>query len=111
MAVPSEKFVSQPAQIHAATTGYEDILPPDALAFLARLHRLVEPRRQQLLQAPRQRPARYDAGVLPDFRVDTKAIRESNWTVAPIPAALQDRRVEITGPVERKMIINALNSR
>ena len=110
MAVPSEKFVSQPAQIHAATTGYEDILPPDALAFLARLHRLVEPRRQQLLQARRQRQARYDASVLPDFRVDTKAIRESNWTVAPIPAALQDRRVEITGPVERKMIINALNS-
>ena len=110
MAVPSEKFVSQPAQIHAATTGYEDILTPDALAFLARLHRLVEPRRQQLLQARRQRQARYDAGVLPDFRVDTKAIRESDWTVAPIPAALQDRRVEITGPVERKMIINALNS-
>ena len=110
MAVPSEKFVSQPAQIHAATTGYEDILTPDTLAFLARLHRLVEPRRQQLLQARRQRQARYDAGVLPDFRIDTKAIRESNWTVAPIPAALQDRRVEITGPVERKMIINALNS-
>ena len=110
MAVPSEKFVSQPAQIHAATTGYEDILTSDALAFLARLHRLVEPRRQQLLQARRQRQARYDASVLPDFRVDTKAIRESNWTVAPIPAALQDRRVEITGPVERKMIINALNS-
>ncbi len=110
MAVPSEKFVSQPAQIHAATTSYEDILTPDALAFLARLHRLVEPRRQQLLQARRQRQARYDAGVLPDFRVDTKAIRESDWTVAPIPAALQDRRVEITGPVERKMIINALNS-
>ena len=110
MAVPSEKFVSQPAQIHAATTGYEDILTSDALAFLARLHRLVEPRRQQLLQARRQRQARYDAGVLPDFRIDTKAIRESNWTVAPIPAALQDRRVEITGPVERKMIINALNS-
>ena len=110
MAVPSEKFVSQPAQIHAATTGYEDILTPDALAFLAQLHRLVEPRRQQLLQARRQRQARYDAGVLPDFRVDTKVIRESDWTVAPIPTALQDRRVEITGPVERKMIINALNS-
>ena len=110
MAVPSENFVSQPAQIHAATAGYEDILTPDALAFLAQLHRLVEPRRHQLLQARRQRQARYDAGVLPDFRVDTKAIRESDWTVAPIPTALQDRRVEITGPVERKMIINALNS-
>jgi malate synthase len=110
MAVPSEKFVSRPAQIHAATTGYEEILTPDALAFLAQLHRFVEPRRQQLLQARRQRQARYDAGALPDFRPDTKAIRESDWEVAPIPAALQDRRVEITGPVERKMIINALNS-
>ena len=110
MAVPSEKFVSSSAQIHAITAGYEDILTPDALAFLARLHRFAEPRRQQLLQARRQRQARYDAGALPDFRPDTKAIRESAWKVAPIPTALQDRRVEITGPVERKMIINALNS-
>jgi malate synthase len=110
MAVPSEKFVSRPAQIHAQTRGYEDILTPEALAFLARLHRYAEPRRQQLLKARTQRQARYDAGALPNFRADTKAIRESDWTVAPIPAALQDRRVEITGPVERKMIINALNS-
>ncbi|RDS84067.1 malate synthase A [Dyella psychrodurans] len=110
MAVPSEKFVSRSAEILAETAGYEDILTPDVLAFLARLHRFAEPRRQQLLQARRQRQARYDMGVLPDFRVDTKAIRESDWKVAPIPAALQDRRVEITGPVERKMIINALNS-
>jgi malate synthase len=110
MAVPSEKFVSQPAQIHAETCGYEDILTPEALAFLARLHRFAEPRRQQLLKARTQRQARYDACALPDFRADTQAIRESDWTVAPIPAALQDRRVEITGPVERKMIINALNS-
>jgi malate synthase len=110
MAVPSEKFVSRPAQIHADTRGYEDILTPEALAFLARLHRYAEPRRQQLLKARTQRQVRYDAGALPDFRADTKAIRESDWTVAPIPAALQDRRVEITGPVERKMIINALNS-
>ena len=110
MAVPSEKFVAQPARILADTTGYADILTPDALVFLARLHRLAEPRRQALLQARRQRQARYDTGCLPDFRPDTKTIRESDWHVAPIPAALQDRRVEITGPVERKMIINALNS-
>jgi malate synthase len=110
MAVPSEKFVSQPVEILARTAGYEQILSPDALAFLARLHRFAEPRRQQLLAARRQRQAHYDMGVLPDFRADTQAIRESDWTVAPIPAALQDRRVEITGPVERKMIINALNS-
>ncbi|GAB2571404.1 malate synthase A [Dyella jejuensis] len=110
MAVPSEKFVSQSAEIHTDHPGYADILTSEALAFLARLHRYAEPRRQSLLQARRQRQARYDAGCLPDFRVDTRAIRESEWTVAPIPAALQDRRVEITGPVERKMIINALNS-
>ena len=110
MAVPSEKFVSQPVQVHAPLAGYTDILTSETLAFLARLHRFAEPRRQQLLQARRQRQARYDAGVLPDFRPDTRDIREGGWTVAPIPAALQDRRVEITGPVERKMIINALNS-
>jgi malate synthase len=110
MAVPSEKFVSQPVQVHANLAGYADILTSEALAFLARLHRFAEPRRQQLLQARRQRQARYDAGALPDFRPDTRDIREGDWTVAPIPAALQDRRVEITGPVERKMIINALNS-
>ncbi|WP_233840599.1 malate synthase A [Dyella sp. 2HG41-7] len=115
MAVPSEKIVSQPAlsqpvQVQAKTVGYEDILTPEALAFLARLHRFAEPRRQQLLEARRQRQARYDAGAFPDFRADTLAIRESDWTVAPIPTALQDRCVEITGPVERKMIINALNS-
>ena len=110
MAVPSEKLVSRPVQVHANTAGYVDALTPDALAFLGRLHRFAEPRRQELLKARRERQARYDAGVLPDFRPDTQAIRESDWTVAPIPAALQDRRVEITGPVERKMIINALNS-
>ena len=110
MAVPSEKLVNRPIDIDADTTGYEDILTPDALAFLARLHRFAEPRRRQLLEARRERQARYDAGVLPDFRPDTQEIREGDWTVAPIPAVLQDRRVEITGPVERKMIINALNS-
>jgi malate synthase len=110
MAVPSEKLVSRPIEIQADTTAYEDLLTPEALAFLARLHRFAEPRRRQLLEARRQRQACYDAGVLPDFRPDTREIRQGDWTVAPIPAALQDRRVEITGPVERKMIINALNS-
>ncbi|MBE1159592.1 malate synthase A [Dyella acidiphila] len=110
MAVLSEKLVAQPAWILADGAAYRDILTPDALAFLAHLHRCAEPKRQALLKARRQRQARYDAGALPDFRPDTQAIRESDWLVAPIPAALQDRRVEITGPVERKMIINALNS-
>ncbi|HEU4669778.1 MAG TPA: malate synthase A [Dyella sp.] len=110
MAVPQERLQPTQAQIHADTTGYEDILTADALAFLARLHHAAEARRQQLLRARHERQARYDAGCLPNFRSDTRAIREGDWRVAPIPAALQDRRVEITGPVERKMIINALNS-
>jgi len=110
MAVPSEKLVSRPIQVHANSAGYGDVLTPEALAFLGRLHRFAEPRRQQLLKARSECQARYDAGVLPDFRPDTQVIRDGDWTVAPIPAALQDRRVEITGPVERKMIINALNS-
>jgi malate synthase len=97
-------------EIHADRAGYEDVLTPAALAFLTQLHRRFEARRQRLLQVRRELQVRFDAGALPDFRADTAAIRESDWRVAPIPAALQDRRVEITGPVERKMIINALNS-
>ncbi|MDP9586662.1 malate synthase A [Burkholderia ambifaria] len=90
--------------------GYEAILTPDALALVAALHRTFEPRRQALLQARVERTKRLDAGERPDFLADTKAIREGDWKVAPLPADLQCRRVEITGPVERKMIINALNS-
>jgi len=111
MAVPKERVVLTPAQVHGATTPEHDaILTPAALAFLASLHRLFDARRRELLAERHARQARYDVGVLPDFRPDTAAIREGDWTVAPIPAALRDRRVEITGPVERKMIINALNS-
>jgi malate synthase len=90
--------------------GHEAILTPDALAFVAALHRAFEPRRQALLQARVERTKRLDAGERPDFLTDTQAIRAGDWTVAPLPADLQCRRVEITGPVERKMIINALNS-
>jgi malate synthase len=89
---------------------HEAILPEPALTLLADLHRRFEPRRQALLAERAKVQARCDAGELPDFRADTRAIRESGWKVAPIPAALQDRRVEITGPVDRKMVINALNS-
>ena len=110
MAVPRERLESGTIEIHADRSGYESILTPAALGFLTQLHRQFESTRQRLLQARRVRQAGYDAGELPDFRADTAAIRESDWRVAPIPAALQDRRVEITGPVERKMIINALNS-
>ncbi|ABX14913.1 malate synthase A [Burkholderia multivorans] len=90
--------------------GYEAILTPDALELVAALHRAFEPRRQALLQARVERTKRLDAGERPDFLPETKAIREGDWKVAPLPADLQCRRVEITGPVERKMIINALNS-
>jgi len=94
----------------AMAPGYETVLTPEALALLAELHRRFEPARRRLLAARRERQAAFDAGELPDFRADTRALRESDWQVAPIPAALQARRVEITGPVERKMIVNALNS-
>lgn len=111
MAVPADQFASPAVEIRAVLKpGYEQILTPAALAFLAALHRRFDPTRRALLDARQQRQARFDAGELPDFLESTRLIRESDWTVAPIPAALIDRRVEITGPVERKMIINALNS-
>ncbi|WGM37534.1 malate synthase A [Caulobacter sp. NIBR1757] len=87
-----------------------EILTPEALAFVADLHRTFDGRRRELLAARKARQAAFDAGALPDFLPQTAAIRAADWTVAPIPADLQDRRVEITGPVDRKMIINALNS-
>ncbi|MDE1155163.1 MAG: malate synthase A [Acidobacteriaceae bacterium] len=96
--------------IHATTAEkYEQILTPEALAFAAALQREFNPVRKQLLQARIARQARIDAGEAPDFLPETRHIRESEWTVAPIPADIQDRRVEITGPIDRKMIINALN--
>src|SRR2546430_7324059 len=87
-----------------------DILSPAALGFLGALARRFEAERQRLLARRRERQQELDAGRLPDFLPDTKQIRDSEWTVAPIRPDLTDRRVEITGPVERKMMINALNS-
>ena len=89
---------------------WEEILSDEALSFVALLHKEFNPRREELLQAREARKLRLDAGELPDFLPETQQIRDSDWTVAPIPADLTDRRVEITGPVDRKMIINALNS-
>ncbi len=89
---------------------YEEILTPAALAFLGELHRRFDAKRKGILARRHERQMRFDAGELPDFRAETRDIRERDWTVAPIPADLLDRRVEITGPVDRKMIINALNS-
>ena len=87
-----------------------EILTPEASRFLTQLAREFEPRRRELLQGRQTRQRKIDAGVMPHFLPETAEIRESNWTVAPIPQDLLDRRVEITGPVDRKMIINALNS-
>ncbi|MGY0504718.1 malate synthase A [Luteimonas sp. e5] len=97
-------------ELFGEAVSQEVVLTPAAQALLLEMHRRFEPRRRQLMQARQQRQARFDAGELPDFRADTAAIREAAWTVAPIPPALQDRRVEITGPVDPKMVINALNS-
>ena len=89
---------------------YDEVLTPEALAFLAELHRKFEATRKRLLVARAVQQHRYNAGELPDFLPETTDVRESDWKIAPIPADLMDRRVEITGPVDRKMIINALNS-
>ena len=89
---------------------FGEILTVDALRFLGKLAREFEGRRQALLQARKARQKELDDGKIPDFLEETKSIRESAWTVAPIPEDLRDRRVEITGPVDRKMVINALNS-
>lgn len=90
--------------------GYEKVLTPEALEFIGYLHDQYEQKRQSLLAAREKRQLLIDAGEFPRLLDSTKHIRESEWKVNPIPAALQDRRVEITGPVDRKMIINALNS-
>jgi malate synthase len=88
----------------------EEILSPPAAAFVERLHRELNPRRLELLDRRHERQLELDRGALPGFRADTRAIRETDWRVAPAPGDLLDRRCEITGPVERKMMINALNS-
>src|ERR1700730_3390435 len=90
--------------------GGESVLTPAALSFVAMLERRFRSRRADLLQRRSQLQARLDAGWNPDFLPETVDIRRGDWTAAPIPDDLRDRRVEITGPVDRKMIINALNS-
>lgn len=92
------------------TKPYGEILNLGALRFLTGLSRKFEERRQRILEERDRRQQEIDAGILPGFLEETRRIREKVWTVAPIPDDLLDRRVEITGPVERKMVINALNS-
>ena len=89
---------------------YDEILTREALTFIAELHRRFDDRRKRLLATRAEQQTRYDAGAVPDFLPETRDIRNDEWKVAPIPHELLDRRVEITGPVDRKMVINALNS-
>lgn len=98
-------------EVHATTSSkFDSILTPEAFAFAVTLQRAFNARRKELLAARAVRQAHLDSGERPDFLAETAAVRQGDWTVAPVPADLQDRRVEITGPVDRKMIINALNS-
>jgi malate synthase len=98
-------------QVFGATTpDAARVLTSDALSFVATLHRGADSGRQELLAQRVERQRRFDAGERPDFLSETSKVRNSAWSVAPAPPDLDDRRVEITGPVERKMMINALNS-
>src|SRR5690242_14766138 len=98
-------------QLKGAVDGRaREVLTPDALAFVARLQREFAGRREELLRLRDERQRRLDAGETPQFLVTTSSVRDSDWQVAKAPRDLQDRRVEITGPTDRKMLINALNS-
>src|SRR6266480_2771304 len=92
------------------TPAFSEILTPDELAFVAKLQRHFGTRRKQCLEHRQERQRRLDQGEGLDFLPETKHIRDGDWTCAPIPSDIQDRRVEITGPTDRKMVINALNS-
>ena len=100
------QIVAEPSDVRGAN----EILTPSALEFLFELHERFNDRRLELLQGREERQDRFDVGELPDFREDTRDIREADWTVGDIPRDLLDRRVEITGPTNAKMLINALNS-
>src|SRR5882762_9626080 len=89
---------------------FREVLTPEALAFVGRLQREFGDRRLELLRRRDERQARLDSGELPEFLTETKSVRDSEWMVAKAPGDLEDRRVEITGPTDRKMLINALNS-
>ena len=109
-AVLKEHAAANDIALGGHAPGQDTLLTPGALAFLAGLHRRFETSRQGRLADRRTRQACFDAGHLPDFRADTGAIRDGGWRVADLPQALLDRRVEITGPVDPKTVINALNS-
>jgi malate synthase len=107
MSTPLPQGVSISGRV---TPEFATILTPEAIAFVAKLHRQFESRRQELLARRAARQKQFDAGALPDFLPETKRIRDSEWQIAPQPKDMLDRRVEITGPTDRKMVINALNA-
>jgi malate synthase len=100
------RIIAEPSRV----PGADEVLSEGALDFLAELHERFDRRRRALLDRRMERQAHFDSGELPDFREDTRDIRDSEWTVGAIPRDLLDRRVEITGPTNAKMLINALNS-
>src|SRR3984885_7001806 len=102
--VPGVKIAAPVSEAHA------QILTPEAIDFIVDLQRNFNERRKTLLSDRQERQRKLDAWEKPNFLLETKNIRDAAWTVAPLPADILDRRVEITGPVDRKMIINALNS-
>src|SRR6186997_426379 len=106
MSTPLPQGVSISGRI---TPEFAQILTPEALALIAKLHRAFGTRREQLLARRAARQLEFDAGKLPDFLPETKEIRAADWKIAPQPRDMLDRRVEITGPTDRKMVINALN--
>ncbi|HXZ92612.1 MAG TPA: malate synthase A, partial [Burkholderiales bacterium] len=111
MAIQTAQRLPQGISVSGVTTQeFQQILTPEALAFVAKLHRAFEPRRQELLARRIARQKEFDRGALPDFLAETRHLRESEWSIAPQPNDMLDRRVEITGPTDRKMVINALNS-
>jgi len=108
-----EIIMTAPPQINFSadvTNHYPELLTEDALVFLKALHEQFNAKRLELLEHREAEQAYFDAGDFPTFPLETKAIRDGDWKVASLPEDLQDRRVEITGPVDRKMVINALNS-
>src|SRR5579862_8934096 len=108
----SGRAVPEPALriLGTRVEGADEVLTPAARQLLIYLHRRFDARRQELLAARRQRQGALDAGAMPDFLPETRDVRAGNWRIGSVPADLRDRRVEITGPTDRKMVINALNA-
>src|SRR5690242_3838029 len=107
-------FIASPTPIGVEITGrlkpsYERVLTPEAVAFVVELQRKFGVERTRLLERRAELQTKLDRGWKPDFLPETKSVRDGDWTVAPLPKDLLDRRVEITGPTDRKMVINALN--